>query len=164
MHPKTLSLSQQRMIETASVMCQKFGMPKSVGQIFGLLYFSPTALSLDDIAIQLGVSKASASTGTRQLLGWGAIRQVWKVGDRKDYYEAQGDISEILRTVFSGHLRPKLESVRIQNGQLREFLDSDLKSGSIESDVYQICRKRLDAMTGLQDRVERLLPLAEKLF
>lgn len=152
------------MIETASILCQRFGLPKSVGQIFGLLYFSPGALSLDEIATQLGVSKASASTGTRQLLGWGAIRQVWKVGDRKDYYEVQGDIAEILRTVFSAHLKPKMEAARIENGQLRELLEADLKSGSIDAETHRICRKRLDSMSGLQDRIERFLPLVEKLF
>jgi len=152
------------MIETASILCQRFGLPKSAGQIFGLLYFSSGALSLDDIAARLGVSKASASTGTRQLVGLGAIRQVWKVGDRKDYYEVQGDLSEILRAVFSAHLKPKMESARIENAHLRELLDSDVRSGTIDAEAHRVCCKRLDSISGLQDRVERFLPLVEKLF
>ena len=72
------------MVEVTARLCQRLGLPRSSGQIFGLLYLSTQALSLDEIAEALEISKASVSTGTRQLLGWHAIRQVWKPGDRKD--------------------------------------------------------------------------------
>ena len=39
---------------------------------------------------------ASASNGTRQLAAWGAIKQVWVQGDRKDYFEVVEDLAALV--------------------------------------------------------------------
>ena len=53
---------------------QIFGVPKSVGQIYGLLYASPVPLSFSDIVERLGISKGSASQGLQFLRSLGAIK------------------------------------------------------------------------------------------
>lgn len=54
---------------------QVFGVPKSVGQIYGLLYGSPAPLSLSDIVERLDISKGSASQGLQLLRSLGAIHE-----------------------------------------------------------------------------------------
>jgi DNA-binding transcriptional regulator GbsR (MarR family) len=152
------------MVEVTARLCQRLGLPRSSGQIFGLLYLSTQALSLDEIAEALEISKASVSTGTRQLLGWHAIRQVWKPGDRKDYYEVQADLGELLRANYLGFFRPKLDASKRKLAVLQELLDADLKSGSLEATDYAVCKDRLESLTRLQSRIQKLLPLAEKLL
>src|ERR1043166_2383342 len=76
------------MVEAIGRLFQGFGLPRSTGQIYGLLYLSKKPLSLDDLVELLSISKGSASTGTRHLASWGAIRQVWVPGDRRDFFEA----------------------------------------------------------------------------
>ena len=152
------------MVEVTARLCQMLGMPRSTGQIYGLLYLSPRALGLDEIAESLGISKASASTGTRQLLAWHAVRQVWKQGDRKDYFEARADLNEVLRSNYSGFFRPKLENSQRKVGSLLAGLESDRKSGAVDREEYQICKERLEALARLQGRIQKLLPLAEKLL
>ena len=39
------------------------GLPRSVGEIYGLLYFTPSALTMDQIASRLEISIGSASQG-----------------------------------------------------------------------------------------------------
>jgi hypothetical protein len=51
-----------------------FGLPPSVGRIYGLLYGSPKPLSFTDIVEQLEISKGSASQGLQFLNSLGAIR------------------------------------------------------------------------------------------
>ena len=87
--PQVLSKTRLDMIEAGGRVCQLLGVPRSTGQIYGLLYLSPKPLSLDDIAEALRISKASASTGTRQLLAWRAIHQVWVHGERRDHFEIE---------------------------------------------------------------------------
>ncbi len=152
------------MVEVTARLCQMLGMPRSTGQIYGLLYLSPHVLGLDEIAESLGISKASASTGTRQLLAWHAVRQVWKQGDRKDYFEAQTDLAEVLRSNYAGFFRPKLENSQRRVGSLLASLESDRKSGAVEREEYQLCKERLESLARLQNRVQKLLPLAEKLL
>ena len=152
------------MVEVTARICQRLGLPRSSGQIFGLLYLSPSALSLDEIAEALGLSKASASTGARQLLGWHAIRQVWKPGDRKDYYEVQADLAELLRANYLGFFRPKLDASKRKVATLLELLDADLAAGDLTPEDHALCKQRLESLGKLQARIQRLLPLAEKLL
>jgi hypothetical protein len=58
-----------------------FGVPKSVGQIYGLLYASPEPLSFSDIVERLEISKGSASQGLQFLRSLGAI----KIADAKQF-------------------------------------------------------------------------------
>ena len=85
-----LSKVRLEMIEACGRLCQLLGLPRTTGQIYGLLYLALEPLSLNDIAIFLQISKGSASNGTRQLASWGAIKGVWIQGDRRDYYQAAG--------------------------------------------------------------------------
>ena len=112
----------------------------------------------------LELSKASVSTGTRQLLGWHAIKQVWKPGDRKDYYEVQADLAEILRANYIGFFRPKVDASKRKLTLLLELLDADLKSGQIDAADHVVCKQRLESLSKMQSRIQRLLPLAEKLL
>jgi hypothetical protein len=54
---------------------QLFGVPKSVGQIYGLLYATPAPLTLADIVERLEISKGSASQGMQLLRSLGAIHE-----------------------------------------------------------------------------------------
>jgi len=52
---------------------QIFGVPKSVGQIYGILYAAPEPLSFSDIVARLEISKGSVSQGLALLRALGAI-------------------------------------------------------------------------------------------
>nr|MCU0750087.1 hypothetical protein [Akkermansiaceae bacterium] len=51
------------------------GLPRSIGEIYGLLFISPSPLSLDDLVHRLQISKGSASQGLRMLKSLGAVRE-----------------------------------------------------------------------------------------
>jgi DNA-binding transcriptional regulator GbsR (MarR family) len=70
------------------------GQPPIAGRIFGLLLLSEEALSLDQLAAALEVSKASASTNARLLAQLGVIEQVHRPGSRRDYYRMVPDLFE----------------------------------------------------------------------
>jgi DNA-binding transcriptional regulator GbsR (MarR family) len=78
---------QLRFIERAGVLWEQDGMPRIAGRIYGLMLITDDALSLDQIADSLGVSKASVSNDTRLLERLGFIERVGRPSDRKDYYQ-----------------------------------------------------------------------------
>src|SRR5690606_41593620 len=63
--------------------------PRIAGRLFGLLVLTPGALSLDEIAEELRVSKASVSANARMLESMHVISRVTRPGDRRDYYEVK---------------------------------------------------------------------------
>jgi DNA-binding transcriptional regulator GbsR (MarR family) len=160
----SLAPARQEFVELIGRFCQLFGLPRSTGQIYALLFLSPVALSLDDIADRLGISKASASTGTRQLIALHGLRQVWIPGERKDHYEVQADLREVLRANYAGFLRPRFDQSRRRLDGLLAAFDNDRRNGNIDKAEHAFCRERIESIGDLQDRIARLLPLAEKLL
>ena len=66
-----------------------FGLPKSYGQIYGLLFCRDLSLSMDEIMELLQISKGSASQGLRALRQLGAITTVFASGDRKGAFRCR---------------------------------------------------------------------------
>ena len=160
----TLSRTRLEMIEACGRICQVFGLPRSLGQVYGLLYLAPEPLSLDDIAELLAISKASASTGTRQLSAWGGIRQVWVPGERRDHFTVEPELGNLLRSGYTDFLRPRLASSQKRLTRLLETLDEDLSEGTLTPDEYKLCSERLKKFAGIQKKLQTLAPIAERLF
>lgn len=152
------------MIEASGRLCQLLGLPRSTGQIFGLLYLSPTPLSLDDMSRLLAISKGSASLGTRQLASWGAVRQVWVPGDRRDYFEAVADFGRLLRVSLSDFLKPRLVSSQARLESMATSLEEERTQGLLTEEEYQLCAQRVRNLLELQKKLLELAPLAEKMF
>ena len=64
---------QSECIELFAEVVYALGLPRSIGQIYGLLYASPAPLSFSDIVERLDISKGSASQGLQLLRSLGAI-------------------------------------------------------------------------------------------
>ncbi|HWG84852.1 MAG TPA: MarR family transcriptional regulator [Deinococcales bacterium] len=76
-----------QVIEDFGLWYEGYGLPRTLGRMFALLLLADEPrLSLDEIAARLNVSKASASTGARQLVTFGFIEKTTVPGDRRDYY------------------------------------------------------------------------------
>ena len=159
-----LSKARVDMIDSAGRLSQLIGLPRSTGQIYGLLYLSPKPLSLDDIVELLGISKASASTGTRQLTSLRAIRQIWVLGERRDHFQAEPDVAALLRIGYSEFLKPRLNSCHNRLERLTASLEEDLARGLITEEDYRLCADRLQIFFQIQNKLQMLVPLAEKLL
>jgi len=83
--------------EGLSQISKFWGLPKGMGAIFAVLYLSPAPLSLDEIVEQTGLTKGAISTNVRALARMGLVRPSTKLGDRKDYYEAETDFYKSIR-------------------------------------------------------------------
>lgn len=160
----TLSKTRLEMIEAGGRLCQLLGVPRSTGQIYGLLFLSPKPLALDDIAELLEISKASASTGTRQLLAWRAIRLVWVPGERRDHFEVEPDLGNLLRSSYSDYIKPRLNSSYKRVEKMSATLDEDLAEGVLTREEYKLCAERLKNFLRIQKKLQTLAPLAEKLL
>lgn len=145
-------------------LCRRLGLPRSTGQIYGLLYFSVRPLSLDEIAVQLGVSKASASTGTRQLSAWGAIHQTWVPGERRDFFEVVPDLGGLFRNVYRDFVKPRLSASQSRFSQMLDLLATDLQSGAVTRREFDVCSERIKALQRVQKRLTAVAPLVEKLL
>src|SRR6266705_6841006 len=77
----------------------RWGVSRTVAQIHALLYISPRPLNAEEIADTLSVARSNVSTSLKELQGWGIVRVVHVLGDRKDHFETLSDVCEIFRIV-----------------------------------------------------------------
>lgn len=108
-------------IESARVL----GLPKSVGQIYGLLYVSQSPLSMEDVMLRLGISQGSASQGLKQLRAFRAIRLVYVQGQRRDYYEPEIELRKLVSGFVREVIYPHLEQLNDRLGHLEELVNED---------------------------------------
>lgn len=94
-----LSTTQQKFISHFGEMGSRWGINRTVGQIYALLYVSREPLCADDIAEYLSISRSNVSMGLKELDGWRLTRVKHFPGDRKDYFTVPDDIWEIVRTL-----------------------------------------------------------------
>lgn len=85
--------SEARFIEKVGQHFETEGMSRISGRILGYMLLQKAPQSLDEIAEALRVSKASVSSNTRFLEGYGLLERVTLPGDRRDYYEL-GDMHQ----------------------------------------------------------------------
>lgn len=98
--PQSLSSIKKDFTEGLSQISRFWGFPKGMGAIFGVLYLSPAPLSLDEIVAETGLTKGAISTEIRALARMGLVHRSTKLGDRKDYYEAEADFYAAIRSIL----------------------------------------------------------------
>ncbi len=158
------SKALKEMIEAGSRICQLLDLPRSIGQIFGLLYLSTEPLSLNQMSSVLRISKGSTSVGTRQLATWGAIRKVWIPGDRRDYYQVNEDLWQLIRSSYNNIIKPRIQSSENRLDFMHQKLKEDFSSGIISSDKRIILEGRIKALKKIHSRIKKIMPLTETII
>lgn len=110
------------------------GMPKSVGEIYGLLYISPEPLALDALVGRLNISKGSASQGLKVLRAFGAVKQVYVAGDRRDHYQAETELKKLAAGFIREEIKPRMDSGAERLERLRKLSATE---ESEDADFYQ---------------------------
>jgi DNA-binding transcriptional regulator GbsR (MarR family) len=155
--PKTsLTPVAEKFILHWGEMGTKWGINRTVAQVHALLFLSPKPIPADEIAETLSVARSNVSTSLRELQGWGIVRVVHVLGDRRDHFETLKDVWEIFRIVAEERKRREIDpTLRV----LGECV-GELKGGG-EADGYT--RERLESMlefltvaSGLFDEILRM--------
>lgn len=78
-------------------MGSRWGINRTVGQIYALLFLSDRPLNAEEIVEALGVSRSNVSMGLKELETWRLVKKRHLPGDRRDHFETPGDVWDILR-------------------------------------------------------------------
>ena len=133
-------------------MMSMLGMPRSVGEIYGLLYFSTTPLPMDQIVSRLGISLGSASQGLKTLRSLKAVRTCYVPGDRRDHYLAETEFRRLFSNFIKEEIMPHMDSAK----ERIERMESSLPPLSKESEEFY--KIRIEKLKRLTRAGGRLLP------
>jgi len=136
---EVLSEIEQQLVSLFADGVRVAGLPKSIGEIYGILFISREPLALDDLVVRLQISKGSTSQGLKMLRTLGAIREVEGPDARRNYFEADLELKKLVGGFIREQLRPHLKSgderlKRIEDHvkaeedpEVREFYDLRVK-------------------------------------
>ena len=134
------------------------GLPRSIGEIYGLLFITPTPLSLDDLVVKLGISKGSASQGLRMLKSLGAIREADGITDRRTHFEPAVELKRLVGGFIREQVRPHIESGRSKVKLLGEAIPS------VSQDKQEFVKDRVERLDQWMRRGRQVLPLLQKIL
>lgn len=157
---------EQECIQLFGEVVDIFGVPKSVGQIYGVLFASAQPLSFSDIVGRLGMSKGSASQGLQLLRSLGAINRI-DPGDTRvagqaynpvrDYYEPELSLRKLVGGVLQERIAPLASAGSGRFARLQQLTARDGKQ-----DNFLV--ERVEQLEIWRNRFRTVLPLLGTLF
>src|SRR5215468_10578279 len=106
---KKLSPVEQKFILHWGEMGTRWGINRTVAQIHALLFLSPKPLNAEEIAETLAVARSNVSTSLKELQGWGIVKMVHVLGDKRDHFESMKDVWEMFRLVLDERKKREID-------------------------------------------------------
>ena len=128
------------------------GMPKSVGELYGLLFVSPDPLPMDTLMERLNMSKGAASQGLKLLRSFGAVKTSYVAGDRRDHYLAEFDLSRFATGFIKGELQPHLDSGLLRLQRMETLVAESPEKGR------DVAENRLARLRHWHEKGQAMLP------
>lgn len=161
-------------------MGSRWGINRTVGQIYALLYVSPRPIHADEISEQLGFSRSNVSMGLKELESWRLVRLQHLPGDRREYFTAPEDVWTIFQTLAEERRkreidptlsllrdalmeRPGNEDDRHAQVRMREMHDLIEMMTRWFSEVQTLDTTTLKQLMRLGTKVQKILALKNKL-
>jgi DNA-binding transcriptional regulator GbsR (MarR family) len=161
-------------------MGSRWGINRTVGQIYALLFLSPKPLCADDIAESLAFSRSNVSMGLKELQAWRLVRLRHLTGDRREYFEAPEDVWEIFRVLAEERRRREVEpTLTMLRSALQEMPQSDAERHALArmramhdlisqlvtwfDEVQKLSPDTAKRLMGMGAMVSRVLDLKERI-
>lgn len=148
---------EREMVQLFVSVADVLALPRSVGELYGLLFVSEVPLCMDDCMKRLQISKGSVSQGLKALRAFGAVKTVYIPGSRKDYFVAETELRKMAGGFVKEQVRPHLESGSVRITEIQESLSAEYSADSVVSE-------RIGRLAGWHRKLERTLPLMLKLI
>lgn len=162
-------------------MGSRWGINRTVGQIYALLFVTERQLNADDIGELLGISRSNVSIGLKELQAWGLVKQSRIPGDRREYFNSLGDVWEIFRVIAAERRRrevaPTLSVLReamlakttepedaFAQKRMREMHDLVDLANNWFDDLQRLSPESMAQLMKMGTKVQKLLASKDRLF
>ena len=164
-------------------MGSRWGISRTVGQIYALLFLSEEPLNADQIVDALGFSRSNVSMGLKELQAWNLVRLQHQLGDRREYFTTPDDLWEIVRTLIEERKKreidptlTKLRALLIAAEEADVDVDRDPALRRVReltelfelltgwyADISEIPTERLVRLLALGSAVQKVLGLPDRM-
>ncbi len=145
----------QRFVLHFGEMDSRWGINRTVGQIYALLFVSAKPLNADEVGEALGFSRSNVSMGLKELQSWNLVRLIHQPNDRREYFQAPEDVWAIFRTLAAERRKREIDPT------LSMLRDALMEQPSVAEDIHAQERMRqmhgfIELMTDWLDDVQKM--------
>lgn len=161
-------------------MGSRWGINRTVGQIYALLYVSEKPLNADEIAEALAFSRSNVSMGLKELSSWNLVRLQHLPNDRREYFSTPDDVWAIFRTLAEERRKrevdptlsmlrnaliqpPSSDEERFAQQRLKEMHDLIELVTQWFGDIQRLDTKTLVQLMKLGAKAQKLLEMKNRL-
>jgi DNA-binding transcriptional regulator GbsR (MarR family) len=161
-------------------MGSRWGISRTVGQIYALLYVSSAPLNAEEICEGLGFSRSNVSMGLKELQAWNLVRLQHLPGDRRDHFTTPDDIWEIIRTLTEERKKREIDpTLSVLRGlvmepattseeahaqaRMRQMTEAIELITTWYDDVRRLDTERLAQLLSLGAKVQKVLEMKDRL-
>jgi len=148
----TLTELEVEAIEMFINFLRLIGLPKSVGEIYGLLFVAPRPMAMDEIVGRLEISLGAASQGLKLLRSFGAVRVVYERGDRRDHYVADLELSRFATVFIKEELQPRIDMAMERLQRMEQSL------AGLPPKERRATKRRLERLKHWLNKGQKILP------
>lgn len=120
-------------------MGSQWGVNRSVAQIQALLYLSERPLNAEEISEKLGIARSNTSNSLKELMAWQLIRRVPMLHDRREHFEAEVDLWQMLTAIAKGRKQREVDPAVAALKTCRAEAEQDPR-------ISKVARQRIEAM------------------
>ncbi len=162
-------------------MGSRWGINRTVGQIYALLFVSERPLNADDLVDLLGLSRGGVSMGLKELQSWNLVQLRHLPTDRRDHFTTPDDVWAIMRTLVEERKKreidPTLTTLRdllLATPQSAADQHAQARMGAMHeqielltdwyADIQKLETERLVQLLSLGSKIAKVLEFKDKLF
>ncbi len=136
-------------------MGSRWGINRTVGQIYALLYVSARPLNADEVGEALNFSRSNVSMGLKELQSWSLVKLTHQPNDRREYFQAPEDVWAIFRTLAAERRKREIDPT------LSMLRDALMEQPSVAEDIHAQARMKqmhefIELMTDWMDDVQKM--------
>jgi len=89
-----------RVADAVGALIEAWGFKRNMGRMWAVLYLEDRPLSAPELSDRLGLSAGAVSMLLTEMQQWGAVKQEWVKGERREYFSAETSIWKMVSRVF----------------------------------------------------------------
>lgn len=152
-----LSGAQVELINYFASLADLLSLPRSAGQIYGLLFGQPEPVAFDEIVALLGISKGSASGSLKLLRRLKAIQPSHQLGDRRTFYEAETSARHLVQAFLEDGVKSHLRNSESQLEAISALVSGEARSHD-DPATPALLQKRISSLQTWHRKARKLIP------
>lgn len=147
-----LDEAKEKFIASWGSLGSNWGVSRTMAQVHALLMISEEPLSAEDVMAALNISRGNTNMSIRSLIDWGLVEKLHKLGERKEFFQAEKDMWKVATRIARERRKRELAPIMSVLEQVKEVEVTD--GNKQEAGKFL---KQMNEIENFASRIDRMM-------